>query len=111
MGGGISGGPYVDFAYDVYNTVKALNDQGQYYPIWGTCMGFQDLVMFAADELDEDKVLTRHNSHSKNLDITFTTAPEGTKMFGPLGEGAYVYEDFGLTYNSHSWGVTVDFFN
>lgn len=39
-GGGISGGPYVDFAYEVFLKVKSLNDQGQYYPMWGTCMGF-----------------------------------------------------------------------
>lgn len=26
MGGGLSGGPYVDFAYEVYKKVKSLND-------------------------------------------------------------------------------------
>ena len=28
------------FAGQIYEAIKELNDQGQYYPIWGTCLGF-----------------------------------------------------------------------
>lgn len=33
-----------------------MNDKGQYMPAWGTCLGFENLAMFASD--DENTVLT-----------------------------------------------------
>lgn len=47
--GGGAEGNYITFGKAIFDKVKTLNDQGQYYPIWGTCLGFEDLAMFAAD--------------------------------------------------------------
>ena len=38
--GGAAGGYYDVFGKLVYDKVKALNDQGAYLPVWGTCLGF-----------------------------------------------------------------------
>lgn len=38
--GGSAGSDYRKFGKKVFNYVKELNDNGTYYPIWGTCLGF-----------------------------------------------------------------------
>ena len=49
---------------------------------------------------DRQKVLSSDNSH-ENLNLTFIEPPEKTKMFGPLGDAAKVFEQNSITYNSH----------
>jgi gamma-glutamyl hydrolase len=41
MGGSEGNTLYYDYGEKVYDWVTAQNDAGTYYPIWGTCMGFQ----------------------------------------------------------------------
>ena len=38
--GGSAEGDYFDFGKKIFDYVKQKNDEGQYYPIWGTCLGF-----------------------------------------------------------------------
>ena len=38
--GGDGGDEYLAFGRKVFDKVKAKNDQGQKYPMWGTCLGF-----------------------------------------------------------------------
>ena len=42
---GGSGTPEYDiFGRKVFEKAKELNDNGQYLPVWGTCLGFEDLA-------------------------------------------------------------------
>ena len=50
--GGGAGGDYDVFGKTVYEYAKAKNDQGQYLPVWGTCLGFENLAMFSSDNSD-----------------------------------------------------------
>ena len=43
-------GDYIEFGRSVYNEVKSMNDQGHFYPLWGTCLGFENMAIWAADE-------------------------------------------------------------
>jgi len=43
-------GDYIEFGQSVYNEVKSMNDQGHFYPLWGTCLGFENMAIWAADE-------------------------------------------------------------
>ena len=38
---------YMTTLYDCFKTVQSYNDKGRYYPIWGTCLGFEILVLFS----------------------------------------------------------------
>ncbi|KAG1714968.1 Gamma-glutamyl hydrolase A [Nymphon striatum] len=33
----------------LFNLAKGLNDKGDYFPIWGTCLGFQNLMVWYSD--------------------------------------------------------------
>ena len=37
---------YVTTLYHAYTQIKKYNDQGRYFPIWGTCLGFEMLMLF-----------------------------------------------------------------
>jgi len=43
-------GDYTEFGRFVFNKIKEYNDNGTYYPAWGTCLGFEDFAIYAADE-------------------------------------------------------------
>ena len=51
------------------------------------------------------KPLGKFPSDHINLNISFVYPPEMTKMFSPLGEAAYVFEDNNLLYNNHKYGL------
>lgn len=38
----------------IFDEVKRYNDQGTYYPMWGTCLGFQAICVLAADPRDAE---------------------------------------------------------
>jgi gamma-glutamyl hydrolase len=42
------GGDYWDMGEFIFEQVKKFNDEGHFYPAWGTCLGFQHLGMFSA---------------------------------------------------------------
>ena len=46
--GGDGSEAYLEFGRLVFERVKNLNDQGQKLPMWGTCLGFQYLAIYAA---------------------------------------------------------------
>jgi len=43
-------GDYLEFGRFIYNTIKEYNDNGTYYPLWGTCLGLENIAIYAADE-------------------------------------------------------------
>lgn len=102
--GGQAEGDYITFGKQIFDTVKAKNDQGEFYPAWGTCLGFEDLAQFAAT--NSSAVLSPHTSEYENPLLTFLVPPETTKLWGPLAEKAYVYEVYNMTLNHHSWGIS-----
>lgn len=43
-------GDYLDWGAPMFDLIVELNDQGQFYPIWGTCLGFESMTIWASDE-------------------------------------------------------------
>ena len=80
-------GDYVDYGRSIYDQVKTWNDQGHFYPIWGTCLGFENLAIIASDE--GSAVLSKLEAHNINLPLEFIGEPDNNKMFGDLGVDAY----------------------
>jgi len=42
------GGDYLEFGRFIFKKIKEYNDNGTYYPMWGTCLGFEDFVIYAS---------------------------------------------------------------
>ena len=42
-------GNYRDVGDYIYKQLIEKNDAGSWYPLWGTCLGFENLARFASD--------------------------------------------------------------
>lgn len=51
--GGIT--EFTDYALAAKNIMKIardINDRGVYFPVWGTCLGYELMILAASDDLD-----------------------------------------------------------
>ena len=69
---------YASTACAIFNLVKSLNDQGVYYPMWGTCLGFQLLHICVSPLPDTVQYLPDMPGHSA-LSV-FTPAAGRSRM-------------------------------
>jgi gamma-glutamyl hydrolase len=51
------GGAYMDVAKLVIDYAIRKNDEGEFYPLWGTCLGFERIAILTAS--DPDNVLKK----------------------------------------------------
>jgi gamma-glutamyl hydrolase len=90
--GGGADGPYDVFGKAVFDKAKQMNDAGQYFPVWGTCLGFENLAMFASDE--PSTVLEGgFEADDENYKLHFLVDPAKTKIYSRLGSAALIYQD------------------
>jgi gamma-glutamyl hydrolase len=108
-GGDISD-DYNTFGRKVYDKAKAMNDLGNPFPVWGTCLGFQMLAMYAASSGSAVLSENAFDSNDANYNLDFTVPPGETRLFSPLKHLAQNLADKNLTYNHHHDGVTPDKF-
>lgn len=116
---------YFKQALYLYNKAKALNDQGDVFPIWGSCQGFQLLHILAArpERIDDVLVCEAYDSTNVPMRLDMTQHAPGSKLFGPaqfvpaLMDGANmkptIYDVFAtqnITQNLHNCGVHPDDF-
>lgn len=85
-----------------------MNDSGHFYPLWGTCLGFENMAIWASDEGSD--VLSSLAAHNINLPLDFIGDPTSSKMFGDLGFKAEGFHDYAVALNSHSFGLSPDKF-
>lgn len=46
---------YTSAASDLYELATKKNDAGVYFPVWGTCLGFELLAVLSANKTDVRK--------------------------------------------------------
>jgi gamma-glutamyl-gamma-aminobutyrate hydrolase PuuD len=98
--GGGGGTNYTDYGRIIYNKAKEYNDQGNFFPMFGICLGMQNMAIWASTE--GTSVLDNIAAHNISLPLTFEIPPEQTKMFSGLGEEAWNFAKYNITMNSHS---------
>lgn len=101
---------YSDFARVAkvfYQLALTANDAGDFFPIWGTCMGLQLLTVLVAEE----NLLTNTLAENVALPLNLTTEAYSSRMFKGFPDKlmmALTQEP--LTGNFHHYGVTVQNF-
>ncbi|KAL7827303.1 hypothetical protein SRHO_G00330210 [Serrasalmus rhombeus] len=86
--------------------VKA-NDVGDYFPIWGTCMGFQLLTVLVA----EQNLLSDTVAENVSWPLNLTSEASSSRMFeGFPPELLKALSEEALTGNFHHYGVTEQVF-
>uniref|UniRef100_A0A3B5MA22 folate gamma-glutamyl hydrolase n=1 Tax=Xiphophorus couchianus TaxID=32473 RepID=A0A3B5MA22_9TELE len=104
-GGGVSiiSSGYQRAAKIFYDLAIEANKRGDYFPVWGTCLGFEQLMYLTS----EKSQLFHTNTSGVALPLNFTPEVKGSRMFEdfpPDLMSALSAEP--LTENSHQWSLT-----
>ncbi|XP_028655552.1 gamma-glutamyl hydrolase [Erpetoichthys calabaricus] len=91
-----------------YKLALQANDKGDYFPIWGTCLGFQLLTVLVAGE----NLLTYTPMENKSVPLNFSQAAYISRMFRTFTpELMKALSQEPLTGNFHHYGISKqDFF-
>ncbi|XP_056155611.1 gamma-glutamyl hydrolase [Lampris incognitus] len=109
-GGGVSiiSSGYERAARIFYELAIEANSRGDHFPVWGTCLGFEQLIYLTSGKL----LLSHTNTSGVALPLIFTNESSKSRLF--RGFPAEVLEALAsepLTENSHQWSLTVQSYN
>ena len=110
-----SGGAFAGTQKEYYNCCKKFlklamkyNDKGEYFPIWGGCMGMQQMMIIADEHDDLEHLLTRFDSF-RNLMERLHLTPEGkrSRIIRYLDASTIKkIQKKSCTLNNHKMGIT-----
>ncbi|XP_074134866.1 gamma-glutamyl hydrolase isoform X2 [Sminthopsis crassicaudata] len=95
---------YSHVAQLFYDKALKANKEGDYFPIWGTCLGFEELTVLTSGKL----LLTLTNTSGIALPLNFTKAVGDSRMFQNISKDlleAFAKEP--LTSNFHKWSLSL----
>ncbi|KAJ2944337.1 hypothetical protein O0L34_g18340 [Tuta absoluta] len=95
---------YADAGQHIYEIAKELNDAGDYFPIFGTCLGFELLIILASGRgRDENRI--RCYSY-ENRSLNFTNDVLLSKMFKGVPQNILqVLANEEVTVNAHQFCI------
>lgn len=115
-----SGGAFAGTQMTYYRCCKKLlklamneNDKGNFFPVWGCCMGFQQMLILADGNDNVDTFLQKFDSYDNyftNIDFT----DEGKKSRFVNGISKRIYNKMATkksTVNNHKLGISPRKFN
>ena len=100
---------YYKHAKLFYDLAIEANKKGDYFPIWGTCLGFETLHVIATESAN---VLSEFAAEDVSLQLDFTPNAISSRLFSGIDMKlirALATEN--LTYNHHSYGVSPEIYN
>lgn len=101
---------YYNASQFLFNLALQANDAQDYFPIWGTCLGFEFLSIVVANDIN---VLTGFDAENISLPLQLTPYAARSRLFSQLENRqpwlAYLSHN-NVTENYHHWGVGVDTF-
>lgn len=113
-----SGGVFASNSEQYYECCKefiklaiSANDKGDYFPIWGGCMGFQQMIIVADGKDNLDNLLGKFDSFG-NLDLPLIFTDEGvdSRMMASARKSnpEYIIKlmSENLTLNNHMMGIS-----
>ncbi|XP_031439903.1 gamma-glutamyl hydrolase-like [Clupea harengus] len=98
---------YAKAAGVFYKLALEANSQGDYFPVWGTCLGFEQLLVITSGE----NLLCRTNTSGVSLPLEFTqdvTESRLFKDFPPELMTSLATEN--ITVNFHKWSISMENF-
>ncbi|CEG36738.1 gamma-glutamyl hydrolase a [Plasmopara halstedii] len=99
-----------DRAEQLFRLALGLNDKGVYFPVWGTCLGFEWLLQLTTKDMN----LLNEGLDSMNisLPLNFTKAAPASRLFSQASPEMYSWlHDTAITMNNHELGITPERFN
>lgn len=103
-GGGALLPPAAQYVYDL---TIAANDKGDFMPLWGTCLGFEWLLMCTTRDAEIlDPTVGHFDSFNYSLALEFTPHAKVSKLFGAAPKRVTdTLATQNVTFNSHIEGI------
>lgn len=101
-------GQYQEMGGLIFDEIKRINDEGQFFPAWGTCLGFESMLSYTSKA--GTNVLSQYGIHLVSIPLIFDKDPMNTRMYEGLGDAANEFAIGNYTYNSHDLGMSPDVF-
>ena len=84
------GAAYPTSAQYMFNKVVAANDNGDFMPLWGTCMGFQWLLIGASNDVTIlDPKEGQFDAYNYSIPLDFTPNAPSSRLFSKAPEDLY----------------------
>lgn len=100
---------YSDIGKLYYNKAVQANDRGDYFPIWGTCLGFELLSYFLANETN---ILVPCQADDISLPLTIPDDYSSSRLWDELPIDVFQYlVNYPVTSNFHHFCLTIEEFN
>lgn len=94
---------YTDTIKYLFAKAKELNDKGQYFPIWATCLGMQQISIIVSEDPD---FLDHFDSQNYIVPLNFTDDARDSRFFSGMSDQMYDYLGTQVTtMNNHQFGV------
>jgi len=95
---------YVVTLKSLYQLAISANANGDFFPVWGTCMGFQELCMLQSANFS---LLTGFNSENYTVPLDFTSFAPESRLYGAAPSDVYTaFATEPITMNNHQYGVS-----
>jgi len=99
----IANGPYADTSRFLLSLILDMNKKADYFPLWGTCQGFQQLSIYFAND---SSILIDRPLVNTLSPINLTVDPMMSSLLNRAPDDvvtAFQYEN--ITVNNHHYGV------
>ncbi|CAL8402645.1 unnamed protein product [Arctogadus glacialis] len=91
-----------------YSLALKANDDGDHFPIWGTCQGFQQMSVLTANK----NLLTLTNTKAVALPLTMSKGAKSSRLFQSFPEDVMQsLSEQNITSNFHSWSLSLQNFS
>jgi gamma-glutamyl hydrolase len=109
VGGGSSFPESAQFIFD--QTIQA-NDANDFMPLWGTCLGFEWLLIAASGDVDIlDPPTGQMDAYNISLPLEFTSLAKTSKLFSDASNEIFeILSQENVTMNNHHYGIYPDHF-
>lgn len=96
-------GDYVEYGRHIYEKAIEFNDSGRFFPLFGICLGFQNMSIWASD-LGKD-VLDVIEDYNVSKTLKLLQHPSKTKLYAFLDEKARIMEERAMLWHNHAYSI------
>uniref|UniRef100_A0A8B9QDA6 folate gamma-glutamyl hydrolase n=1 Tax=Apteryx owenii TaxID=8824 RepID=A0A8B9QDA6_APTOW len=98
---------YARVAKIFYQKALEANDKGDYFPVWGTCLGHEELTYLTSGEI----LLVNTNTDGFAFPLNFTSAAKNSRLFKNFPDDIlHAFATEPLTSNFHVWSLSMQNF-
>ena len=92
----------------ILRIAKEINDKGVYFPVWGTCLGFELMILAISGDLT---ILENVTSLNYSNSLNFVEGYQNSRLYKEMDkESVKELNEQKVTYFNHKYGLNVNSF-